>query len=94
MAILTAFVMLSVSVFVIADFSEESDAAAGDAGYMNVYINTGNGWSVETVLAANGCEAVKANSYYSWAGYVVGAYSALSNAPLVDGTLALIYEYS
>jgi len=29
-----------------------------------------------------------------WAGYVVGAYSALTNAPLVDGTLALAYESS
>ena len=32
--------------------------------------------------------------YHAWAGFVVGAYSALTNAPLVDGTLALVYEYS
>ena len=64
MAVLAAFMMVAVAGIVVVQSSDESDAAAGDAGYMNVYINTGNGWSVETVLAANGCEAVKATSVY------------------------------
>ena len=59
MAVLAAFMMVAVAGIVVVQSSDESDAAAGEAGYMNVYINSGNGWSVETVLAANGCEAVK-----------------------------------
>jgi len=64
MAVLAAFMMVAVAGIVVVQSSDESDAAAGEAGYMNVYINSGNGWSVETVLAANGCEAVKATTAY------------------------------
>lgn len=64
MAVLAAFMMVAVAGIVIVQSSDESEAAAGEAGYMNVYINSGSGWSVETVLAANGCEAVKATGAY------------------------------
>ena len=64
MAVLAAFMMVAVAGIVIFQSSDESEAAAGEAGYMNVYINSGSGWSVETVLAANGCEAVKATGAY------------------------------
>lgn len=43
MAVLAAFMMVAVAGIVVVQSSDESDAAAGEAGYMNVYINSGNG---------------------------------------------------
>lgn len=82
MAVLAAFMMVAVAGIVVVQSSDESDAAAGEAGYMNVYINSGNGWSVQTVLAANGCEAVKATTVYN-----------SHNGDVIDDAYTYEYEY-
>lgn len=65
MAVLAAFMMVAVAGIVIVQSSDESEAAAGEAGFMNVYVNSVGTWAGQTVLAANGCEALKATSFYS-----------------------------
>ncbi len=65
MAVLAAFMMVAVAGIVIVQSSDESEAAAGEAGFMNVYVNSAGTWAGQTVLAANGCEALKATSFYS-----------------------------
>ncbi len=63
--VVAVFMVVSGALVAVSDDIDKSDAASGNAGYMNVYVNAGNGWSGQTVQAANGCEALKASNFYS-----------------------------
>lgn len=88
-----------------ASFYASTDPVPGyqKYGWIDKIFNVGT----ETVVEGSGPDATthyyfwslyttydESIPYMAWAGYNIGAYSALINAPLVDGTLALIYEYS
>jgi hypothetical protein len=63
-AVIVAAFMLAVPFAATIGDADESDAASGEAGLMNVYVNTGTSWSGQTVLAYNGCQALESTTYY------------------------------
>lgn len=64
LTILVACMMLAGVGIGIVQYGDDSEAAAGAAGNMNVYVNSDGTWAGESVSAANGCEALKASSFY------------------------------
>jgi hypothetical protein len=70
-AIATAVMMLAVVGVAIVGAPEESDATAGPAGQMKVFVNSSGNWSSETVSAANGLLALKATSYYTSGSHII-----------------------
>ncbi len=81
LTILVACIMLAGVGIGIVQYGDDSEAAAGAAGNMNVYVNSDGTWAGESVSAANGCEALKASSFYG------------DSTATVDGSYTYSYVY-
>ncbi len=81
LAVIIATIMLTLAGVTVVQMDNENDAAAGEAGYMNVYVNSAGTWAGQTVLAANGCEALKASTFYS------------ASTAIVSDNYTYTYEY-
>lgn len=81
LTILVACMMLAGVGIGIVQYGDDSEAAAGAAGNMNVYVNSDGTWAGESVSAANGCEALKASSFYG------------DSTATVDGSYTYSYVY-
>ena len=75
-ALMAAFVMLAVPCMTLIGESDESDAVAGAAGNMNIYVNTGIGWTVYNVdNAYNAADALTHTNAYDGTTDSITAYT-------------------